>query len=101
VGESHRAALDRGHELLDRVARDFPTAERVVQTGDPAAIVNAVAAADAAFIVVGSRGRGALTSALLGSVSAEIARSAPSPAVIVRAPEPDEPRCPAPRDGPA
>src|SRR5687768_1831282 len=47
VGESHRAALDRGHELLDEVASGLPAAERVVQTGDPAALVNAVAAGNA------------------------------------------------------
>jgi nucleotide-binding universal stress UspA family protein len=86
VGEEQRAALDRGHALLDRLASRWRTAERVVQTGDPATLVNAVAADDAAFIVVGSRGRGALASALLGSVSAEIARDAPASVVIVRGP---------------
>jgi hypothetical protein len=36
-----------------------------------------------AFIVVGTRGRGAFTSALLGSVSNEIVRAARCPVVVV------------------
>jgi nucleotide-binding universal stress UspA family protein len=85
VGEMHRAALARGHALLDRVAERWPAAARVVQTGDPAALLAALAADRTAFVVVGTRGREALTSALLGSVSNEIARRATCPVVIVPA----------------
>jgi nucleotide-binding universal stress UspA family protein len=86
IGEANRAALDRGHALLDRVAERWPMAQRVVQTGEPAALVSAAATSDkTAFIVVGSRGRGAFTSALLGSVSNEIVRGALCPVVIVPA----------------
>lgn len=38
---------------------------------------------EAAFVVVGSRGRGDLTSAVLGSVSHSVAHDAPCPVVIV------------------
>jgi nucleotide-binding universal stress UspA family protein len=44
-------------------------------------------AKDADLLVVGSRGRGALRSSLLGSVSRTVAQHAPCPVVIVRAPE--------------
>jgi nucleotide-binding universal stress UspA family protein len=44
------------------------------------------AAADADLLVVGNQGRGNITSALLGSTSAELADCAPCPVVIVRAP---------------
>ncbi len=37
----------------------------------------------ASFVVLGSRGRGGLASALLGSVSSEVAAKAPCPCVIV------------------
>lgn len=45
------------------------------------------AAESAALLVVGARGRGTLTSALLGSVSTTLARQAHCPVVVVRQPE--------------
>jgi nucleotide-binding universal stress UspA family protein len=44
-------------------------------------------AKDADLLVVGSRGRGALRSSLLGSVTHTVAQHAPCPVVVIRAPE--------------
>ena len=58
--------------------------DREVRLGDPAVVLAEVAADyDAEMIVVGSRGRGAWRSAVLGSVSSELARLAACPVVIV------------------
>jgi nucleotide-binding universal stress UspA family protein len=60
------------------------TVEREVRLGQPAAVLAQVAAdCDAELIVVGSRGRGAWRSAVLGSVSSDVARLAPCPVMIV------------------
>jgi nucleotide-binding universal stress UspA family protein len=55
-----------------------------VRLGDPAVVLAEVAAdSGAELIVVGSRGRGAWRSAVLGSVSSDVARLAPCPVMIV------------------
>lgn len=81
--EAYRDELDRGHAFLDRVASAHPEAERVVQVGHPGELVKHTAREGASLIVVGTRGRGPLTAALLGSVSQEVARYAPCPVVLV------------------
>ena len=75
--EAERGLLD---EAVDKVDADI--VERVLVFGATAtALVEA--ARDAELLVVGTRGRGELTSAVLGSVSHEVARRAPCPVVIV------------------
>ena len=65
-------------------------AEQVTMHGYPADRLSALAdARDARLIVVGTRGRGPSRTALLGSVSHELAAGASRPVVIV--PEPDPP----------
>lgn len=60
--------------------------ERMVVPGEPAeAIVEAATAHGVEMIVIGSRGRGALASAALGSVSSTVATRAKCPVTIVRA----------------
>ena len=83
--EAYREALERGHAFLDRVASGHPEADRVVQVGDPADLVGHTAREDASLIVIGSRGRGGLKAALLGSVSRDVARDAVVPVVVVPA----------------
>ena len=67
---------------------DSPDADRVSQRaveGHPAKVL-VDAAADAALLVVGSRGRGGFTGMLLGSVSQHVVARAACPVVVVRAP---------------
>ena len=59
--------------------------ETIAAEGSPGEVL-VEAAQGADLVVVGSRGRGGLKSALLGSVSGHVANHAPCPVVIVRAP---------------
>ena len=76
--------------LRDTVAKavDSPDADRVSQRvvqGHPAQVL-VDAAAEAALLVVGSRGRGGFTGMLLGSVSQHVIARATCPVVVVRGP---------------
>jgi nucleotide-binding universal stress UspA family protein len=79
-----------GQELVRSAAADVaersPEVEVVqrVLIGDPRTALLDAAADGARVLVVGSRGRGPVASALLGSVSAFAARYAPCPVVVVR-----------------
>jgi nucleotide-binding universal stress UspA family protein len=80
--EMHDAA-----ELLGRIARDHGLGSDVrqrVQIGSAAdSILDVCADEGAELVVLGSRGRGGLKAALLGSVSTKVAAHAPCPCVIV------------------
>jgi nucleotide-binding universal stress UspA family protein len=73
--------------LLARLAREAalePSVRARAAIGDTAERIVAICAEEqASLVVLGSRGRGALTSALLGSVSSEVAAKAPCACVIV------------------
>ena len=83
------AAWQHGHALIadlrDRYQGHTEIQERM-RAGDPA-VELAIAAEEeqAELLVVGSRGRGEITSALLGSVSGSLERLAPCPLVVVPA----------------
>jgi nucleotide-binding universal stress UspA family protein len=82
--ESDAAFAPDGEEL------GGPDAQHIVEHGHAADRLSAVADAhDARLIVVGSRGRGAARSALLGSVSQELAAGASRPVVVVPAADDD------------
>jgi nucleotide-binding universal stress UspA family protein len=74
---------------LDRTAAVLPagtTVERVIEHGEAGSVICRLAGEQGAdAVVVGSRGRGALKRALLGSVSTFVANNAPCPVVIVGA----------------
>ena len=71
-------------ETVGHVADSEQVHQRVVM-GHPAQVL-LDAAADAALLVVGSRGRGGFTGMLLGSVSQHVIARAACPVVVVRDP---------------
>lgn len=79
--EYARAALERGEAL---VKQEGCEAEAEVLEGNPAEqIVELARVRNASLIVVGSRGLGAVTGALLGSVSSAIIHRADRPVLVV------------------
>jgi nucleotide-binding universal stress UspA family protein len=71
--ESLRARLPGADDTSTRLVEGAP-AERLIELADQE---------DAELLVVGSRGRGALSSAVLGGVSRKVARDARCPVVVV------------------
>ena len=86
IEAAHREALDAA---VATVPKDIPV-EGLLRIGDPATeIVEAARAGGHDLIVMGSRGRGALGSLLLGSVSHRVLHSSPVAVMVV--PADDEP----------
>jgi nucleotide-binding universal stress UspA family protein len=85
------AAEQLAHSALERTAAALSTpapVKQVLEMGDAGHTIVQVAkdlAVD--VVVVGSRGRGAIRRALMGSVSTHIVNHAPCPVIVVRAGE--------------
>ena len=83
---SERGLLTVGRSIVREAVREARAAdwtvgvESVVTTGDPSTML-VEASETAAMVVLGARGRGAVVSALLGSVSAPVIREAACPVV--------------------
>jgi nucleotide-binding universal stress UspA family protein len=83
------AAVDeqRAEELLAQAAAELGVPRDATRTvrngGEPAALLDLARDLDATLLVVGSRGRGAVRAALLGSFSLSVLADAPCPVVIV------------------
>ena len=71
--------LDEGTSAL----ASETSAEGALEEGDPAAVL-AKRASKLDLLVMGSRGYGAIRSALLGGVSAQVIRAAPCPVLVTR-----------------
>ena len=81
------ARQNEAHEHLEAAAKalDLPNAEQLLSIGDPpVALCELATERGANAIVMGTRGRGGIKRALLGSVSDHVVRNAPCPVVIVR-----------------
>ena len=75
-------ALEAAEALFNAAECPF---EREIGSGDPAQTLLEIAARHGcAFIIMGARGRGALRSALLGSVSQAVLHASPLPVTIVK-----------------
>jgi nucleotide-binding universal stress UspA family protein len=79
-------------DVLDQAVRDLSrpglTVERLLLHGRPASrIIEEARKWPADLVVVGHRGRGEISSMVLGSVSTEIVDHAPCPVLVVRRPE--------------
>jgi nucleotide-binding universal stress UspA family protein len=87
VARADEDSIEAGNTLLDRIAARLNLGERVtrhVVVGEASERLREIAADERAqFLVVGSRGRGLLKSAVLGSVSSALAGDAPCPVVVV------------------
>jgi nucleotide-binding universal stress UspA family protein len=82
VEQDAREAIER---TVERLGVEVPV-EQVTRAGEAGpAICHLAEEIGADVIVVGSRGRGAIKRALLGSVSTHITNNAPCPVVVVRA----------------
>ena len=81
AGQATRETVDEAVRSVDGAAA-VPVETRVVQ-GNPAKVL-IDQAVDADLLVVGHRGRGALASACLGSVSLQCVLNATCPVVVVR-----------------
>jgi nucleotide-binding universal stress UspA family protein len=92
IADMHKVDRTEAEAAFESVEPDVApaSADRVIEHGDAAARLSALASEkDARLIVVGTRGRGIATSALLGSVSAELAGRASRPVVVVPDAEPE------------
>ena len=78
IQEEMRKRLAEAREAIP----DDIEAEATLITGDPVEALVDVAEAPGTLLVVGSRGYGPLRRVLLGSVSTELARSAPCPLIV-------------------
>jgi nucleotide-binding universal stress UspA family protein len=81
-----RAAVDKTAEALRSLPSMPPSFDARVINGDPGpALCRLAAEVGASALIVGSRGRGGLKRALLGSVSDHVVRNAPCSVIVGRA----------------
>jgi len=74
----------------DRVPDDLSVTTRLLDGDPPRELLRAAREGDHDVILVGSRGRGRVTAALLGSVSNRLMHEAGVPVIVVHAPRGDD-----------
>jgi nucleotide-binding universal stress UspA family protein len=79
------------HAAADRVPDDISVTTILTEQPIRSAILERVEAGDHDLVVMGSRGRGTVRSAVLGSVSHHVLHHSPVPVLIVHADPPPEP----------
>jgi nucleotide-binding universal stress UspA family protein len=91
VHESEQADFERRlRAAADRVPDDLPLTTRLLD-GDPAReLLRAARDGDHDVIVMGSRGRGRVSAAVLGSVSNHVMHDADVPVIVVHRPRGDD-----------
>jgi nucleotide-binding universal stress UspA family protein len=75
----------------DRVPDDLPLTTRLLDGDPPRELLRAADEGDHDLIVMGSRGRGRVTAALLGSVSNRVMHESTVPVMIIHSPHGDDP----------
>jgi nucleotide-binding universal stress UspA family protein len=75
---------DTNREAVDRFGAKVPVDGSVVRGRAATALADAARAYGADLVVAGSRGRGAIASLLLGSVTSELVDEAPCPVLVAR-----------------
>jgi nucleotide-binding universal stress UspA family protein len=80
--EADRTSLDEAEQLAEE--RGLPAGTKLLSGNAADEIVAYADLIDADLIVVGSRGHGAVSSALLGSVSRSVLRHAACPVLVAR-----------------
>ncbi|MCW5223143.1 universal stress protein [Verminephrobacter aporrectodeae subsp. tuberculatae] len=83
------ASLEAGEHLMARARALLEAAgvpcETAVGVGDVAhTLVDMIERSGCDLVIIGARGQGAISSALLGSVSQEVAHASPAPVTIVK-----------------
>jgi nucleotide-binding universal stress UspA family protein len=88
LDEGWKASQESADHALDLTTAALDTTvpiERLIEDGPPGvAICDVAKDRGADVIVIGSRGRGAIKRALLGSVSSHVVHNAPCPVLVVR-----------------
>ena len=99
TGAAAMSALDLEREAINvmrcavaHVPDDIPVTTLISRRPIRAALMKAAASGDYDLLVMGSRGRRALTASLLGSVSHHALNHSPIPVLIVHADAPEEER---------
>jgi len=88
IADTHAEAQAILRRALDRVPEDLPVTTILTDQPIRTALISQIKTGDHDLVAMGSRGRGAVRSALLGSVSHYVLNHSPVPVLIVHAQHP-------------